>query len=478
MTNPEHSGFLRFQLLKPIQEAIDHLGWENPTQIQLQTISLAKAGKDVLGIAQTGTGKTAAYLLPVMHKLHYHKEEGTRAVVLVPTKELARQVFNHFESLNSSLGLTSVVLVGGIGMKDQLKAIKAGADLVIATPGRFIELYQTKEWPLKAIQTLIIDEADRMMDMGFMPQIRNILEVIPRKRQNLLFSATFPPKVENLSAEFLEFPERVEVTPQATPAETVSQMVYKTPNFQTKLNLLLFHLRQLSEGDAAIVFVKTKKHATDIGKFLDRKLQIPVSYLHANKGTNSRANSIDRLMNGELKVLVATDVAARGLDIGSISLVMNFDLPIQYEEYIHRIGRTGRALREGTAISFVSPPDELHLTRIEQIIKMNVKEIEIPSALLTQETGFEEMQDMLRKIDEQRKRANPDFKGAFHEKKAKNQSPAAKIGSSRPKTAIPNQAKPKKLANSTPLKNVPAKGKKFTPGGKGVSARRSTKRRG
>lgn len=473
MTNTEHSGFIRFQLIKPIQAALDQLGWETPTQIQLQAIPLAKSGKDVLGIAQTGTGKTAAYLLPLMHKLHYHKEEGTRAAILVPTKELARQVFNHFEALNSALALTSVVLVGGIGMKDQLAAVKKGADLVIATPGRFIELYQTKEWSLKGIQTLIIDEADRMMDMGFMPQIRKILEVIPRKRQNLLFSATFPPKVENLSAEFLEFPERVEVTPQATPAETIRQLIYKTPNFQTKLNLLLFHLRKLDDGDAAIVFVKTKKHATDIGKFLDRKLQIPVSYLHANKGTNSRANSIDRLMTGELKVLVATDVAARGLDIGAISLVMNFDLPIQYEEYIHRIGRTGRALKSGTAISFVSPPDELHLSRIEQIIKMKIEEAEIPDGLAVLETGFEEMQDMLKRIDEQRKKANPDFKGAFHEKKAKNQAPGASTKSGKPKPPL-SSAKPKSAA----AKSSPAKGKKFTPGGKGVSARRSTKRRG
>lgn len=417
MTNTDYSSFTEFQLIKPLHDALDQLGWTNPTPVQRLTIPLTKAGKDVLGIAQTGTGKTAAYLLPLMNKLHYSKEEGTRAIILVPTKELARQVFNHFQALNQFLGLKSVLLVGGIGMKDQLQAIKDGIDLVIATPGRLIEIYQTEDWKTKAIRTLVIDEADRMMDMGFMPQIRKILEIIPSKRQNLLFSATFPTKVEVLSEEFLEFPERIEISPQATTAETISQIVYKTPNFQTKLNLLLHHLKSLGEGDSALVFVKTKTNATQIGKFLDRKLNVPVSFLHANKGTNSRANSVDQLMSGELKILVATDVAARGLDIGTISLVINFDLPIQYEEYVHRIGRTGRALRSGTAISFISPPDELHLERIEKTIRMKIKSVEIPAKLMVEDTGYEEAQEMLKKLDDQRKKANPEFKGAFHDKK-------------------------------------------------------------
>lgn len=418
MENIQVSAFAHFQLIKPLHTAIDGLGWRNPTDIQEKAIPLAKAGRDILGIAQTGTGKTAAYLLPLMHKLHHPQEVGTRAIILVPTKELARQIFQHFDIFNSALHLKAEVLIGGIGLTNQLKGILTGNDLVIATPGRFLDIYQTGEWKLKNVKTLVIDEADRMMDMGFMPQIRKILEVIPNKRQNFLFSATFPPKVDDLAAEFLEFPERIEITPQATPAKTIEQWHYKSPNFQTKLNLLLFHLHQLDEDSSALVFVKTRQHATEIGKFLDRKLPYKVNFLHANKGTNSRSQSVDRLLNGEIKVLVATDIAARGLDIESIGIVINFDLPIQYEDYVHRIGRTGRANRKGIAISFVAPPDELHLSRTENLIKMKIAERPLPEGCLVENTAFEELQEIRKKLDDQKKRADPSFKGAFHEKKS------------------------------------------------------------
>lgn len=427
MENIPVSAFAHFQFIKPLQLALDSLDWSNPTDIQEKAIPLAKAGRDILGIAQTGTGKTAAYLLPLMHKLHYPQDAGTRALILVPTKELARQIFQHFQILNTAIQLRAEVLIGGIGLTNQLKSLLSGNDLVIATPGRFLEIYQTGEWKLKNVKTLVIDEADRMMDMGFMPQIRKILEVIPSKRQNLLFSATFPPKVDALAAEFLEFPERIEITPQATPAKTIEQWHYKTPNFQTKLNLLLYHLNNLGEDSSALVFVKTRQHATEIGKFLDRKLPFKVNFLHANKGTNSRSQSVEKLLKGEIKVLVATDIAARGLDIESISIVMNFDLPIQYEDYVHRIGRTGRANRKGTAISFVTPPDELHLSRTENLINMKVPERQLPDGCLVEITAFEELQEIRKKLDDQKKKADPNFKGAFHDKKTtKAKSPKGK----------------------------------------------------
>ena len=415
------TGFEKFNFNKQLTEAIARQNWAEPTPIQDKAIPLAKAGQDILGIAQTGTGKTGAFLLPLMSKLHYPQGMQTRALILAPTKELAMQISIHFQALNTEIKFRSVVLVGGIGISQQLKDLKAGNDIVFATPGRFLEMYQTNEWKLKNIKTLVIDEADRMMDMGFMPQIRKILEVIPSKRQNLLFSATFSGIVEELAGEFLEFPERVEATEQATVATTIDQKIYRTPNFQTKLNLLLDQLKQLPEEESAMVFVKTKKHATDISKFLDRKLPFPVSFLHANKGTNTRIAALNALHTKEVRVLVATDVAARGLDISSVGFVVNFDLPIKYEEYVHRIGRTGRANRPGKAISFVDPSEEIHLERIEKMIRTGIPVAMVPENLIVQETPYEESQEMLKKLDNQRKKADPEFQGAFHVKKLKNQ---------------------------------------------------------
>lgn len=445
------SGFEKFNLNKQLLTAVQEQAWDQPTAIQERVIPLAKAGKDILGIAQTGTGKSAAFLIPVITKLHYPQGQHTRAVILAPTRELVVQLHAHFEKLNTYVGLRCEALIGGIGPKKQLENLKKGNDLVIATPGRFLEIYQTNEWKVKEIKLLVIDEADRMMDMGFMPQIRKILEKIPSKRQNLLFSATFPEKVESLAAEFLEFPERVEISPQATPAETVSQWIYKTPNFQTKLQVLLHLLETRPEGEAALVFVKTKTHATMIGKFLDRKLKGEVRFLHANKGTNARAASVEALDNGSIDVLVATDLASRGLDVARISWVINFDLPIQYEDYVHRIGRTGRALRSGNAVSFVNPPDELHLERTEKLIRMKIQEKALPPGCLVEETPYEEQQEMLRKLDEQRKKADPEFKGAFHEKKVKRGSTSTK---SRKPTGGKTGTKPKAKASGKASKKA------------------------
>jgi ATP-dependent RNA helicase RhlE len=444
MKNSEKFGFEIFGFNKQIETAIRDRGWDTPSPIQKKAIPLIKSGKDLLGIAQTGTGKSAAFLLPLISKLHYPQGENTRAIVLAPTKELVIQLGQHFEELNKNINLRSCLLVGGIGISGQLEILKKGNDIVFATPGRFREIYQTNEWKIKDIRTLVVDEADRMMDMGFMPQLRQILEVLPRKRQNLLFSATFPPSVETLAAEFLEFPERAEVTEQASVAATIEQQVYKTPNFQTKLNLLLHLLKNLKEDQTAMVFVKTRTHATEIGKFLSRKLEIKSGYLHANKGTNTRIAALQSLHQNEIQILVATDVAARGLDIPSVALVIHFDLPVKYEEYVHRSGRTGRASRTGKAIAFADPSEELHLTRIESMIKSKIPVQTVPANLIVSQTPFEENQTILRKIDEQKRKADPTFRGAFHEKKEKNKpsKPAAKSKSAKKSTG-PNLAKKK-----------------------------------
>ena len=474
----EISGFAKFKLNKQLLDAIDHLGWGEPTPVQDKAIPLAKAGKDILGIAQTGTGKSGAFLIPLISTLHYPQGSNTRALVLAPTKELVTQLSLHFEALNKFIGLRYACLIGGIGITSQMEKLKAGNDLVFSTPGRFLELYETGEWKLSGIKVLVIDEADRMMDMGFIPQIRKILEKIPSKLQNLLFSASFPEYVEKFAYDFLEFPDIIVVTPQATPASTILQAYYKTYNFQTKLNLLVDLLKKRPDEDAALVFVKTKKHATEIGKYLNRKLNIEVSFLHANKGTNSRNAAVESLHEGKINVLVTTDVASRGLDVARISLVINFDMPMQYEDYVHRIGRTGRALREGQAISFVNTPDEIHLKRIETLIRMKIKEQQVPEILVAKETPYEEQQEILRKLDDQKKRADPDFKGAFHEKKgiAGTKSPLKKSAGKSVSAKKPTTGK-KPTAGKKPGTNGKPGQPKTAVRGKAFSTKKPTKPR-
>ena len=261
------------------------------------------------------------------------------------------------------------------------------------------------------------------MDMGFMPQLRNLLEIIPVKRQNLLFSATMPDKVITLSQEFLEFPEKVSVTPDHTVAETVEHFVYRVPNLKTKINLLT-HLLQAYENDErfskAIIFTKTKANADNVYKYLIRKVSKEVKVIHGNKDQNTRSNSIKEFSEGNFSVLVATDVVARGIDISAVSHVINFDVPVIYEDYVHRIGRTGRAERSGIAVTFVNPAEEYHMKGVEKLIKQSVPLIALPEEVAVEKTEREEGQAMAREIDGQRKKEDPNFKGAFHQKKAKS----------------------------------------------------------
>jgi len=278
---------------------------------------------------------------------------------------------------------------------------------------------------------MVLDEADKMMDMGFMPQIRNILEVVPVKRQNLLFSATMADKVIELTHEFLEFPERVEVAPQASVSDTIEQRLYLVPNFKTKLNLLRHFLKEAS-FKRVIVFVKTKTSANEIGRFLERKTEGGMRVIHANKGQNSRLNAIEEFREGDVRVLVSTDVTSRGMDISMVSHVINFDLPIVYEDYVHRIGRTGRAKQEGVAITFANEWEEVHIPRIEKIINQKIPVFNVPKDVLIEKTPFEEQQIIAKALDNMKRKEDPTFKGAFHEKKKKyTDSPKKKKPSSK-----------------------------------------------
>lgn len=415
------NSFQELKLNKQILNAIADAGYEDPTPIQKKAIPLILAGHDLLGIAQTGTGKTAAFVLPLLMKLKYAQGNNLRALILAPTRELAIQIDQNIEKYTTYTDIRHTVIYGGSGAKIQIEEIERGIDILTATPGRFMDLYKRGIIHSKQINTLIIDEADKMMDMGFMPQIRQILEVIPVKRQNLLFSATMPEIVLQLSEEFLEFPMTAEVSPQASTVEAIDQKLYEVPNFKSKINLLGFLLGH-EEFNRVMIFVKTKSTADNVYKFIDRKITNSVKVIHGNKAQNTRLNSINAFKEGEVKVLVATDVVARGIDVTLISHVINFDVPLIYEDYVHRIGRTGRAKNNGIAITFVNEAEKYHIGEIEKIIGKKITFNKIPDGVTIEKTPFEEKQTMLREIDYRKKKQDPTYKGAFHDKKQKDKS--------------------------------------------------------
>ncbi|MCF0038573.1 DEAD/DEAH box helicase [Dyadobacter fanqingshengii] len=421
------NNFEQFKLNRQLLNAIEEAGYTEPTPIQEQAIPLALSGQDILGIAQTGTGKTAAYTLPLLMRIKYAQGEHARALIMAPTRELAMQISEAITQLSKYTDIRTVVLFGGVGAKSQIEAIRKGVDIIVATPGRFMDLYFQEEVIVKHINVMILDEADKMMDMGFMPQIRKLLEIIPTKRQNMLFSATFSDKVERLSFEFLEFPTRIEVTPQATTAEMVTQSLYELPNFRTKINLLTHLLKDREAFNRVLIFTRSREVAGLVHQNLLNVVvrEDELKVIHANKGQNTRTNAMEAFKEGSVRVMVATDVVARGIDITEVSHVINFDVPLIYEDYVHRIGRTGRANRIGQAITFMTMADEYHIQKIEKMIRMEIPRKELPEDLDMAATPVTERQDMLREIDNQKRKEDPTFLGAFHEKK-KTYRPAQK----------------------------------------------------
>jgi ATP-dependent RNA helicase RhlE len=411
--------FEQFKLNRQLLNAIEEAGYTEPTPIQEQAIPLALAGQDILGIAQTGTGKTAAYTLPLLMRIKYAQGTDPRALVLAPTRELAMQISEAIIQLSKYTDIRTAVLFGGVGAKSQIDAIRRGVDIIVATPGRFMDLYLKEEIVVKHINVMVLDEADKMMDMGFMPQIRRFLEILPRKRQNMLFSATFSDKVESLSFEFLEYPTRIEVTPQATTADMVTQVLYELPNFRTKISLLSYLLKDEEVFKRVLIFTRSREVAGQVHSYLLNGVvrESELRVIHANKGQNTRTNAMDAFREGSVRVMVATDVVARGIDITEVSHVINFDVPLIYEDYVHRIGRTGRANTVGQAITFLTEADEYHIAKIEKMIRMEIPRVKLPEELEIAKTPVDERQMMLREIDNQKRKEDPTFLGAFHEKK-------------------------------------------------------------
>lgn len=444
------ANFEDFKFNRQVLNAIADAGYTEATPVQQNAIPPILNGQDVMGIAQTGTGKTAAYVLPIIMRLKYAQGENPRALIVAPTRELAMQIEENVKSLAAYTDLRVVTLYGGLGPKTQIEQVSKGVDIIVATPGRFMDIYLAGHLVTKQLQVLVLDEADKMMDMGFMPQINRILEVVPRKRQNLLFSATMSDKIHQLSANFLEHPTVIEVTPQATPAQTVEQRVYYVPNIKTKINLLKHLLDSTGDIKKLMVFCKTRSVAEDVYKFLARKFsEKEVKVLHANKGQNTRINSMNAFKNDEVRILVSTDVAARGIDVNDVSHVINFDVPFVTEDYVHRIGRTGRALQSGQAITFCTPAELYYIRKIERLIRQTIPVFELPSDLFVEETPYQERQDQAREVDLQKRKEDPEFKGAFHEKKTLNQR--KKFDAARAK-ANPNSKAGNKARSNKSLK--------------------------
>ena len=361
--------FKAMGLSDPLVQAVLAAGYVIPTEIQKQAIPIAMSGRDVIGCAQTGTGKTAAFVLPILNRLCHHKTPGKRFVrclVLTPTRELAVQIEAVFRQLGQFMSFHVLAVYGGVNINTQLSSLHHGVDIVVATPGRLMDHMQRGSVNLKHIEVLVIDEADRMFDMGFINDVRKITDVLPKNRQTMLFSATMPPEVKSLASSVQRAPKTIQVGRQQNPIETITQHVYPVEKHR-KVDLLL-HLLQHNQMYSVLVFSRTKHGASKLAKHLTAS-GFKAAEIHANKSLAQRVRALEGFKSGQYRVLVATDIAARGIDVKGIELVVNFDLPDNSGDYVHRIGRTGRAGMAGRAISFAMPDQRTDIRDIERIIR-------------------------------------------------------------------------------------------------------------
>jgi ATP-dependent RNA helicase RhlE len=367
------SAFATFGLRVPILRAVAAEGYTTPSPIQMQAIPFVMQGRDLLGCAQTGTGKTAAFALPLLHRMsdpaQTKRRVGPRVLVLAPTRELAVQIMESFRVYGKHLSLHYGVILGGVSQGSQVATLRRGVDVLVATPGRLLDLMSQGCVPLADVETLVLDEADRMLDMGFIDPIRRIIAKLPAKRQNLLFSATMPPPIATLAGQILRDPAKVSVAPAATTVDTVSQSVYFVR--QSDKRSLLREVLRDPALTRAIVFTRTKAGANRVARDLDAA-GVTADAIHGNKSQNARQNALTGFRNGKVRVLVATDIAARGIDVDGISHVINFELPNEPESYVHRIGRTARAGASGVALSFCDAAERTYLRDIERLTRKSI----------------------------------------------------------------------------------------------------------
>ena len=379
--------FSALGLSEKILEGVKAMGYVDPTPIQLRAIPLVLSGKDVIGSAQTGTGKTAAFALPILSKLGQHNPTGARVLILEPTRELAAQVETAFHDYSRFTNLKTTVVFGGVGYGKQNDELKAGADIVVATPGRLLDHLEQGTLRLDKVEFLVLDEADRMLDMGFLPDVRRIVEKCPRARHTSLFSATVPPQIETLIKWAMQNPETIEIGARRSPAETVKHVIY--PVSDTQKTDLLLQLLERVNYNSVLVFCRTKHGADRVANTLKRANHA-VAVLHSNRTQKEREQALQGFRDGKYEVLVATDIAARGLDIADVSHVVNYDVPQHPEDYIHRIGRTGRAEATGDAYTIMIAEDAPHVFAIERFISQQIPRVKLENFNYTYTALFEE----------------------------------------------------------------------------------------
>ncbi len=413
--------FRDLNLSTQLINALDDLGIDTPTPIQEQAFSPVMSGKDIVGIAQTGTGKTFAYMLPILRMLKYSVQQNPRVLVLVPTRELVVQVVDEIEKLSAYINVRITGVYGGTNINTQKQAVSQGLDIIVATPGRLYDLAVSRALQLKSIQKLVIDEVDVMMDLGFRHQLMNIFDILPKHRQNIMFSATMTEEVETLIAEIFVNPQKVSIAKSGTPLENIKQYGYKVENFYTKVNLLEDVLSDQDEYQKVLLFVSNKKMADRLFDRFERTFPEECVVIHSNKTQNYRLRSIEAFENGESRILIATDVMARGLDIDDITHVINVDTPEYPENYMHRIGRTGRAQKQGVSYVFSTEKEQEALRDIEDLMELKVTQIPFPDHIEVSDQLTPEEQPKIKEINNPLKVSQHEEAGAaFHEKKEKN----------------------------------------------------------
>jgi len=409
--------FEDFKLQKFLNKAIDELGFEKPTPIQEEAFPVVRSGSDVVGISQTGTGKTIAYLLPILQDLKHSKQITPRVLILVPTRELVVQVSDAIKTLTKFMDVRVYGAYGGVNINTQKQEVVDGLDVVVATPGRLYDLAVSYAIPLKDIKKLVIDEVDVMLDLGFRTQLKNIFDMLPESRQNIMFSATMTDEVDELIDTFFKSPKRISIAVSGEPLKNINQTCYQVKNFFTKVNLLQDILQDKETFSKVVVFLSNKKLADKLYDILEMN---GVGIIHSNKSQNARIETIELFDEGEYRILIATDIIARGLDFHKVTHVINFDVPNFPENYIHRIGRSGRANEKGNSILFYTEKEEEAKLEIEQLMNYEIPEIDFPGDIEINERLLPEEKDQPNLKQSKNRGKKRETGDAFHEKSAKN----------------------------------------------------------
>lgn len=414
--------FNELNIKTPLQNALADLGYTIPTTIQQKAFAVAMSGADVCGIAQTGTGKTIAYLLPCLCQWKFTKDKSPQILIVVPTRELVVQVVEMVNKLTTYMSVVAVGVYGGVNINTQKLSVEEKVDVLVATPGRLFDLVMNGSLKLKAVKKLVIDEFDELLNLGFRTQLKNILDLLPDKRQNLLFSATLTEDVEKILDIYFTNPIKIEAAPTGTPLEKIEQTAYELPNFNTKVNMLKLLLAENVSMTKVLVFAASKAQADLLFEELQASNEGSFGVIHSNKEQNHRFNTVNQFKNGTYRFIIATDIVSRGIDIAEVTHVINFDTPDEAENYMHRIGRTGRADKKGVAITFVAQKEQTAREKIEALMQYKIPVLPIPEHLEISDVLIDdEIPKKIGKEIQLKVKKREDVGAAFHEKSAKNQ---------------------------------------------------------